>query len=293
MSYAPHVFDRSGLAASSDLQTPEYQQYYCEFDKKRLDFLHREEVIRRRSDDKPLDHRSVWSRIWEQPYTYYHLEKLRSATPKDTVLKVVDLGSGFTVFSFLVAQLGYHVDCLDIDPVCGQNIVRVAAAVDHRPGDVNFHLISDASYPYADGTVDAVYCTSVLEHIPDFQTTIREVARVLKPNGVFILTIDLDLCGFMEIGVTEYQNLRKYLSEHFSIMEPELAIHPMDMLQPRNSPFPRYTFSTWAKWKYHTKDFFRPFFGRKRRGGLPNLTVWGGVLTKLAVGQQESVATTD
>jgi len=286
MSYSPkfNVFDRSGLAAISDLRTPEYQRFYSEFETRRTEFLRREEAIRGTGDAKPLDVRPVWSRIWEQPYTYFHLEKLRSAAPKDSALKVVDLGSGFTVFSFLVAQLGYHVDCLDIAPVCGRNIEWTAAAVDHQSGKVDFHLISDGVYPYEDGAVDAVYCVSVLEHIPDFHKTIKEVVRVLKPNGVFILTIDLDLCGFMGIGVAKYQNLRKCLFEHFALMEPEITVHPMDMLQPRNSPFPRWTFSAWARWKYQAKDLLRPLFGRKRRGSLPNLTVWGGVMTKVDKG---------
>lgn len=39
-----------------------------------------------------------------------------------------------------------------------------------------------------DGEFDAVLCTEVLEHIPYPVDTVKELARVLKPGGVLILT---------------------------------------------------------------------------------------------------------
>ena len=47
--------------------------------------------------------------------------------------------------------------------------------------------------PFQDNEADAVYCVSVLEHIPNPERTVKEVARILQPGGVFVLTIDLDL----------------------------------------------------------------------------------------------------
>ncbi|MEM1145109.1 MAG: class I SAM-dependent methyltransferase [Pseudomonadota bacterium] len=37
--------------------------------------------------------------------------------------------------------------------------------------------------PFADETFDAVICSEVLEHIPDYRSAIVEIRRVLKPNG--------------------------------------------------------------------------------------------------------------
>ena len=276
----PHVFSRSGLAALSDVQRPENRQFFAEFEDRRVAFLRREEAIRGVGNARPLDIYPFWSRVWEYPYVYFHLEKLRSETPRDSILKAVDLGSGFTVFPFLVAQLGYHVDCLDIDATAGLDIERIAAGIDHEPGKVEFRLINDGDFSLEDGAVDVIYCVSVLEHIPDFQKTIEEAFRVLKPNGLLILTIDIDLCGFMEIGVDRYQNLRKTLLDYFDFREPETTVHPMNMLQPRNSPVPFLTFSTWQRWKYQVRDSLRPLFGRKRLKALPNVAVWGGVMAR-------------
>ncbi|HLZ81509.1 MAG TPA: bifunctional 2-polyprenyl-6-hydroxyphenol methylase/3-demethylubiquinol 3-O-methyltransferase UbiG [Ktedonobacteraceae bacterium] len=40
--------------------------------------------------------------------------------------------------------------------------------------------------PYADGSFSTIVCLDVLEHVQDLAATIREVARVLAPGGVFV-----------------------------------------------------------------------------------------------------------
>lgn len=46
-----------------------------------------------------------------------------------------------------------------------------------------------ASLPFADGAVDAVACYEVLEHVPDPERVIAEVARVLAAGGVVEFTM--------------------------------------------------------------------------------------------------------
>lgn len=36
---------------------------------------------------------------------------------------------------------------------------------------------------------DCVVCSNVLEHVPDWQAAIEEIARVCKPNGTIVLTV--------------------------------------------------------------------------------------------------------
>jgi len=40
--------------------------------------------------------------------------------------------------------------------------------------------------PYADGSFSAIVCFDTLEHVQNLQATVREVARVLAPGGVFV-----------------------------------------------------------------------------------------------------------
>jgi SAM-dependent methyltransferase len=45
------------------------------------------------------------------------------------------------------------------------------------------------SMPFADGTFDSILCNAVLEHVPNAEEAIRELARVVKPNGHIIVAV--------------------------------------------------------------------------------------------------------
>lgn len=49
--------------------------------------------------------------------------------------------------------------------------------------------ITDIQYP--DESFDAIYCSHVLEHVPDDKKAMREFHRVLKPNGWAILLVPI------------------------------------------------------------------------------------------------------
>ena len=42
--------------------------------------------------------------------------------------------------------------------------------------------------PYQDKTFDIVTCTEVIEHLEHYRETLREVFRVLKENGTFVVS---------------------------------------------------------------------------------------------------------
>ncbi len=46
--------------------------------------------------------------------------------------------------------------------------------------------------PYRDGAFGTVYSNSVIEHIPDPQNVLPELARVLRPGGLLVLTVPSD-----------------------------------------------------------------------------------------------------
>jgi hypothetical protein len=45
--------------------------------------------------------------------------------------------------------------------------------------------------PYPDGTFDVIYCSHVLEHVPDDRRAMREFRRVLKPGGWAVLMVPI------------------------------------------------------------------------------------------------------
>lgn len=67
-------------------------------------------------------------------------------------------------------------------------------------------LIPDESY-------DMWICSHVLEHVPDDRKALRELYRILKPKGIGILLVPIDLNMIVtdeELGCTEEENWRRF-----------------------------------------------------------------------------------
>lgn len=48
---------------------------------------------------------------------------------------------------------------------------------------------SGLELPFADATFDRVICAEVLEHIPDYESVLAEIRRVLKPGGMLVVSV--------------------------------------------------------------------------------------------------------
>jgi SAM-dependent methyltransferase len=56
-------------------------------------------------------------------------------------------------------------------------------------GNCEFHLgDTTVGLPFADGSVDVVIAADVIEHLPDVERVLREMRRVLKPDGCVLIS---------------------------------------------------------------------------------------------------------
>lgn len=111
--------------------------------------------------------------------------------------RVLDLGSPKDLAVMLARHRGYEVVATDILPEAIALSRRYASAqgLDGRgPGTVHSEVQDGRALTYADGSFDAAYSVSVLEHIPDRgdQAAIHELIRVVKPGGVVVVTVPYD-----------------------------------------------------------------------------------------------------
>src|SRR5688572_13728178 len=155
-----HIFDRCGLAALSDLSEPVWEHSFETLARDQDKFLEVRSAFLDKGYHWPRDPLRTWSRLWEYPYAYHHLERVIAERPAGSS-RLVDVGSGVTFFTFSAARLGFHVTCLDIDPICAEAIPRAAKLVPHHPGKVDVALIHDAVFPLDDCEVDVVMSISV------------------------------------------------------------------------------------------------------------------------------------
>jgi SAM-dependent methyltransferase len=102
--------------------------------------------------------------------------------------RVLNAGAGQGSFSLLLVERGFDVTSADVSP----------AAVDvletRVGGDVAQADVSDL--PFGDETFDAAVLGEVLEHIPDDVAALREVARVVRPDGVLAVSVPADPSRF-------------------------------------------------------------------------------------------------
>lgn len=275
-------FERSGLAALSDLETPAWRQVLSDLERHQREFLEHEQEFRSADYKWPRDSLHTWSRVWEYPYAYAHLRAQAKNFQGEDAPSVVDLGSGVTFFPFAVARLGYRVLCADVDATCDGDLGGAVRCVPHEPGEVEFRLIEGTRLPFDDEEVDAVYCISVLEHIPDFENTVNEIARIIKPGGLVVVTFDLDIRGDSEIGLVAHRRLMAVLQEHFVHVWPETTVHPADLLRTKNGPHPLHTKPSMDfVWSYVKQRVIKPLLRKEpKRFRAPHLAAHGLTLKR-------------
>ena len=111
-------------------------------------------------------------------------------TPGDRVL---DLGCGEGRHA-ITAYLNEAVDVVGLDlslEDLGTADARFSEFED--PGDttrsLNLLCGSGLCLPFANASFDKVICSEVLEHIPDYAAVLSEIRRVLKPGGLFAVSV--------------------------------------------------------------------------------------------------------
>ena len=227
--------------------------------------------------DKPLayDKRSwvtdplhTWSRRWEYPYVH---EAVREAMAGPGVL--LDAGAGATFFPFHVARAtpGTTVHAVDSDRRMGHVYDAVAdPSVVFKSTD-----ITELDYPTA--FFDGAYSVSVLEHIPDRSRVASEMARVVKPGGPLVLTIDISIDGREDINIPDAEHLIQELGRWFDpvdapplvpgVADPDILV--TTRLDPADLPWNWSLAARAYRLLRHGKSPFRP--------PTPAVTVYGSV----------------
>jgi SAM-dependent methyltransferase len=102
--------------------------------------------------------------------------------------RVLNAGAGQGTFSLSLAERGFEVTSADASPAA----VEVLEA--RVGGEVAKADVTDL--PFGDETFDAAVLGEVLEHIPNDVAAVREVARVLRPEGVLAVSVPADPSRF-------------------------------------------------------------------------------------------------
>jgi SAM-dependent methyltransferase len=96
---------------------------------------------------------------------------------------VLDVGSGSGYLAHALAEAHNCIICLDISMENLRSVKKGTSA--------NVLLINSTAetLPFRTGSFDKVLCTEVLEHIREDRKALDELARILKPGGILVMTV--------------------------------------------------------------------------------------------------------
>jgi SAM-dependent methyltransferase len=177
------------------------------------------------------------------PLTDYLSEQLRDMAPHRAILRavecklmgqvplappVLDIGCGDGHF----ASIAYRALPLDV----GIDVMArdLAEAASRRGIYKQVAFASATALPFGDCSFATVVSNCVIEHIPDNQAVLSEIARVLKPRGIFVTTLPSEHFAEYLLGASLFRSLglrrfaRAYgdffnrISDHHHIFPPEV-----------------------------------------------------------------------
>lgn len=143
----------------------------------------REKVLISKTSERVIPDESMASK---EEYLLYLRFLFAYEFAKDKISEsssVLEMGCGAGYGANLLSQHVKEIIGLDVD----QDMIAYALK---KYGSENcfFKLYDGIKIPYQDNTFDAVVSLQVIEHIQDDSNYISEIHRVLKNNGIFILT---------------------------------------------------------------------------------------------------------
>jgi len=145
-------------------------------------------------------------RVLEQRYQVRWLQKALALPAGATILEVgCGRGAGAALIQEHFRPAVLHAQDLD------EKMIRKAKKyLSPQQHAGIFLFVGDVRHlPYRNAVMDAVFCFGVLHHVPDWQGTLGELARVLKPGGALYLE---------ELYPAVYQN---FITRH-------LLLHPAE-----------------------------------------------------------------
>ncbi len=120
--------------------------------------------------------------------------------------QALDLGAGRGISSYALAHNGWQVTALEPTSSSLVGVEAIHQLV--KDSGLTIGIVKDyaETLPFKNNTFDLVHARQVLHHARDLFLLCREVSRVLKPGGRFIVT--------REPVISKYEDLQLFLDTH-------------------------------------------------------------------------------
>ncbi len=134
----------------------------------------------------PRDNEVDDAEFYRQPRLVQHLDDTAIQQVSEFYARI--LRPGMKVLDLMSSHLS-HLPAVEPLEVVGLGMNQQELAQNPRLSTRTIHdLNKQTRLPYADHSFDAVICTSSIEYLVDPLAVVAEVARVLKPGAIFMVT---------------------------------------------------------------------------------------------------------
>ena len=146
-------------------------------------------------------------------YALYEQPGLRALLPPVSGRRALDAGCGAGRLAAWLVEQGAQVVGVDISPEMLRHARERLPAASFLAGDLADPL------PFEDGSFDVVVAGLVMHYLRDWVPTLRELRRVLRPDGALVLSthhpaMDAELSGSGDYFATELLCDRWTVGEH-------------------------------------------------------------------------------
>jgi len=228
-----------------------------------------------------------------------HLERLRKAEIEIIKpllrpgMKVLELGGGNGYQAHLMSLFGCEVTSIDI--ATRKSSPKTYYAVQDYDGE---------RIPFTDKSFDMVFSSSVLEHVRDLPTTLSEIHRVLKSNGLAVHVLPNCSWRFWT-SIAHYLFVIKYVFGHHqgedelgmsSLKEKEQSKGMMHLVKRAMFPGPHGNYSNaFSELYYFSKRRWETIF---KKNGFDILNIMGnnlfytgyGLFPRISLHGRQSIA---
>jgi len=150
--------------------------------------------------------------IKDNNFTYRILISVINKYVKKPSLRILDIGCGAGTLSFYLANKGHNVLGIDISSKAIKECNASKKALGLKNTD--FQRV-DFPDRIPNGKFDVIIFTEVIEHLEDDKKALQSIYKLLKPNGLMILSTPSDTAPLHKLGLTkkfdqEVGHLRRY-----------------------------------------------------------------------------------
>lgn len=149
-----------------------------------------------------LNHPEIYNQFEQKRLKNTIIHLLKYANNNENM--VLDLGAGTGNLTFKFIQNNCHVTAADVSEKSLLAIKKKA------PNELEIIKLDGEKLPFKDNTFDIVAVYSVLHHIPDYLIAVKEMFRILKPEGILYVDHEFNQNKWNKNKlIEEYYNLSK------------------------------------------------------------------------------------